>query len=287
MSVLIFAKPKLKNPSLVLGLAGWMDGGFVSTGTISYLRRKLKAKKFAEISDQGFYILNFPGPMEFVGLFRPHTKIVDGLVEEIEVLRNDFYYVDDLNLILFSGREPNLNWEKYSDCIFEVIDTFGVKRIYFVGSVAGPVPHTREPKVYASVSTESLKEELHDYGIKFTRYQGPASFITLFIVKADERGIEMISFVVEIPFYITSQNPRAIESVIKRLMKALEIKIDLADLKRKERRMEKMLEEVIERDPEYAGLAQQIKKLEKLYDEERFKEIEAIRKLFEEKGFKF
>jgi len=54
-----------------------------------------------------------------------------------------------------------------------------VKKIYFVGSVAGPTPHTREIRISCSVSGKKQKAELKDSGIRFTNYQGPSSFTTL------------------------------------------------------------------------------------------------------------
>ena len=51
-------KPVLFSPRLIIGLSGWMDGGYVSTGTIVYLNNKLNAIKFAEINPHPFYIYN-------------------------------------------------------------------------------------------------------------------------------------------------------------------------------------------------------------------------------------
>jgi hypothetical protein len=39
-SLIIYERPKLKTPRMVLGFSGWMDGGEVSTGTVEYLRDK-------------------------------------------------------------------------------------------------------------------------------------------------------------------------------------------------------------------------------------------------------
>ena len=37
----IHDSPNLREPRLVLGFSGWMDGGEVSTGTVGYLARTL------------------------------------------------------------------------------------------------------------------------------------------------------------------------------------------------------------------------------------------------------
>ena len=81
----IYKKPNFDTPRLLLGFSGWMDGGEVSTGTVKYLIDKLGAQRFAEIEPKGFYINSFPGSMEITALFRPHTKIKDGLIESYEI----------------------------------------------------------------------------------------------------------------------------------------------------------------------------------------------------------
>jgi hypothetical protein len=144
----IYKRPNLTNPRLLLGFSGWMDGGEVSTGTVKCLIDKLGAQGFAEIEPTGFYIYNFPGPMEMTALFRPHTKIKDGVIESYEVPSNTFFCSEESDLILFLGKEPNLCWEEYAECIFSVCSEFGVSMIYFIGSVEGLVPHTREPRLF-------------------------------------------------------------------------------------------------------------------------------------------
>ena len=52
----IYKKPDLRNPRLLMGFSGWMDGGDVSTGTVQCLVDKLGAEKLAEIDPNGFYI---------------------------------------------------------------------------------------------------------------------------------------------------------------------------------------------------------------------------------------
>ena len=148
----IIEYPKLYEPKLLIGFSGWMDGGDVSTGTVQSMIEKTDAHKIAEIEPKGFYIYSFPGSMELTSLFRPHTKIKEGIIKSYEIPLNEFYASPKENIIIFQGKEPNLKWEEYSNCIFALCEQFGVKMIYFIGSVAGLVPHTREPKLFCSVS---------------------------------------------------------------------------------------------------------------------------------------
>ncbi len=263
----IYENPNLEAPSLVLGFSGWMNGGSVSTGTVKYLKNKLKAKKFAEIDHKNFYIFNLPGTMQQVAQFRPYTKIRDGLLTDFQCPQNEFFYDGKNNLILFSGKEPNLKWDEYASCIFELGKRFDVKRMYFLGSVAGPTPHTREPRISCSVSSEEQKAQLKDYDVRFTNYEGPASITTLLTELSKEKGVEMINFVAEIPIYVQTKNPKGIKAITKRLVKLLGIDIDLGDLSRMSNEFEKNINQLVAKQPK---LAEQIKKLEENYDKEFF-----------------
>jgi len=263
----IFKKPKFHNPRLLLGLSGWMDGGDVSTGTVKCLIDKLGTEKFAEINPEGFYIYSFPGSMEMTALFRPHTRIREGFIKAYEVPKNEFFYSENSNLILFLGKEPNLQWAEFAECIFGLCKEFGVKQIYFIGSIAGLVPHTREPWLFCSVSDAELKETLQHYGVKFTDYEGPASFITYLMTSCNAQDISMASIVATVPAYVHGQNPRCIEAVIRRLGGILELHIELDDLMTISDDFEKRLSEAVQEQPELAGT---INKLEEDYDNEIF-----------------
>jgi hypothetical protein len=89
----IHRQVKLKDGQLLMGFSGWMDGGNISTGTVKFLVEQLDAQKLADIEPEGFYIYNFPGSMEVSAMFRPHTRIRDGLVELCDMPRNTFFLV--------------------------------------------------------------------------------------------------------------------------------------------------------------------------------------------------
>lgn len=281
-NMFIYETPKLKKPHMVLGFSGWMDGGEVSTGTVEYLKTKLKAKKFAEITPENFYIFNFPAPMELSSLFRPYTKIEEGIVKDFCFPKNEFFYVKKNDLILFLGKEPNIGWENYADCILELAQKFGVKKMYFAGSVAGPIPHTREPRVFSFVSKEQLKVKLKNYGVKFTDYEGPASIVTLLTKLSEDKDIEMINFVSEIPIYVQTRNPKCIEALVKRLIKLLDIDINIDDLHKMSNELEERLDRAIQEQPE---LSKQVRRLEEIYDREIFDDqMKDIEKWFKQRG---
>jgi len=255
--------PALQRGTLVLAFSGWMDGGDVSTGTVTRLVDLLCAEPFAEIEPEPFYIYNSPGPMEVAALFRPHVEIEDGLVRTIQMPSSTFYCHPPANLALFLGKEPNLRWRTFGECIFRLAREVGIRRILFVGSFGGMVPHTREPRLYISCSEERLLREMELYGVRRTGYQGPGSFTSYLMTQAAPAGLEMVSLVAEIPGYLQGTNPMSIEAVTRRLGKILRLSLDLDTLRAASTEWELQVSGAVEQNDD---LAKKVHELEEQYD---------------------
>ena len=257
--------PRLREAPMLLALTGWMDGGLVSTGTVKHLMEGRELVEVARISPAGFYIDNFPGSMEVAALFRPHVKYDKGLVESFEMPSNQFHADVAGNIAFFVGKEPNLNWPGFADCIFDGVARLGVKRIIFMGSFGGSVPHTREPRLFGSVSERRLLPLLEQHGLKPTEYEGPGSFATYLLATAPSRGVEMLSISAEIPGYLQGANPTSIQAVTRRLAALLNLQVDLARLREASTEWEIQVSEIVEKDKK---LASTVRKLEEQYDNE-------------------
>ena len=280
----IHEKPKVHAPRLLLGFSGWMDGGEVSSGTVRCLIDKLEATYFANIEPEGFYLYNLPGMMEMATLSRPHVRIKDGLVESFDFPSNSFFCSESNNLILFLGKEPNLNWEDFADCMFGFCKEMGVKQIYFIGSVSSIVPHTREPRLFCTASNSKIKNHFQHYGVKFTNYQGPAGFATYLLSRCSRLELDMVNLVASVPAYVQGNNPKCIEAVTGRLSGMLELKADLDDLKAVTAEFEKKLDELVQQQPD---LATNITQLEEDYENDIFKnEMGEIKKWLEQQGIR-
>jgi len=259
------ARPKLTEGTLLLALSGWMDGGLVSTGTVRRMMENRETIAVAKIDADPFYIYNFPGSMEIAALFRPPVKYADGIISELQMPENVFTADAAANLLFFTGNEPNLRWQAFADCIFEAAHETGVKRIIFIGSFGGSVPHTREPRLYGSVSHERLKSVLQANDVRLSDYEGPTNFASLLLSQAAQHDIDMLSLVAEIPGYLQGINPMSIEAVTRRLAKLLNQPVDLDALRQASTGWELQVSEAVEKDAE---LAQTVRKLEEQYDNE-------------------
>jgi proteasome assembly chaperone (PAC2) family protein len=244
--------PALDQGTLVLAMTGWMDGGDVSTGTVQRLVDLLGARPIAEIDPEPFYIYNLPGPMEVAALFRPHIRIEDGKASSCDLPSNTFFCHEPANLLLFIGREPNLRWRAFGDCIVDLASRVGVRRVLFVGSFGGAVPHTREPRLHVTCSEARLLPAMERYGLRRSGYEGPGSFTSYLMTRAPSSNLEMTSLVAEIPGYLQGRNPTSIEAVTRRLAKILQLPLDLQALRAESTAWELEVSRFVERDHKLA-----------------------------------
>ena len=242
-----------------------MDGGLVSTGTVQRLLKVSDSQLVASINPEPFYIYNFPGAMEITALFRPHVRYEAGVISDFDLPTNEFHCDTSRNTVFFLGKEPNLAWQSFGECIFEFIARVGVKRVIFIGSFGGSVPHTREPRLYASVSDPALKAQLEPFGVRFSDYEGPGSFASYLLSQAPKRGVEMISLSAEIPGYLDGMNPLSIEAVTRQLAALLALPMDLDELRHASNEWENQVTTAVEKDTD---LAATVRQLEERYDNE-------------------
>jgi proteasome assembly chaperone (PAC2) family protein len=270
--LLVKQHPPLQDATLLLALTGWMDGGLVSTGTVGRIMEGRDVVEVGHIEAEPFYLYNFPGSMDIAALFRPQVKLADGLIDGELIMPTNVFHADaSANLVFFLGREPNLLWQTFANCIFDMAQKLGVKRIIFMGSFGGTVPHTREPRMFGSVSHEHLRPILAKHGLRLSNYEGPAGFSSLLLAQSPARGIEMLSLVAEIPGYLDGVNPRSIEAVTRRLAGLLSQPVDLESMRKSSDEWELHVTEAVEKDSE---LAETVHKLEEQYDNELIQRTE-------------
>jgi len=276
--------PTLSGGRMLLGMSGWMNGGEVSTGVIDLLLDTFDTQELGRIDPEPFYLRSLPAGMEDAEAFRPFISVEDGLVVDYDDEPPQLS-IDVANLlVLMITREPNLQWDAYADCIFSAAERAGVRVIYFVGSIAGAVPHTREPRIFSVVTDPAMKPAIEQYGLRFTSYEGPGSFVTRLMTMAPDRGIQMASVIAEVPAYIQGTNPKCIEAVIRKLSSMLGLSINTDKLRKTSDRWERKVNAAVTSRDE---LNDHVTKLEADYDNEVFDaNLGDLRDWLEQKGIR-
>jgi len=259
---------------MVCGIGGWVDGGEAATGSVKYLAKKLAAKRFAEIPLDRFHIFQVPGQLSL----RPQIRIEEGMLKEHHFPQNQFFsWVNpnaDNDLILFRGTEPNLNWEEYAGAILDLAEEFAVVRIYLLGGVLDKTPHTREPGVSCTCSSEKLKEEMQKCGMQFSSYEGPGSFATTLLHLCQARQRQVVSITARATYYpefniVIPHNPKTIRAVVRHLNYLLDLNLDVSDLDRQAEEFEAKLDFMASQNPRFQAY---IEKLEKDFTEAKYEE---------------
>ncbi len=216
------SRPALRNPDILCGLNGWVNGGDVSIGSVNYFIRQFKGVKFATMPASHYHIYQLPG----IESLRPVFKMQDGLIIESHLPRNQFYYAlnpsSDHDLILFDGTEPSLNWEEYADTVVGLACDFGASRLYTFGGVLDRTPYTREPKVSCACSSARVKAEMEKYNVTFTSREGAATFQQMLLYACQKKGLEGVSLTARVPYYpefnvVLDYSPQSIKAVLVRL----------------------------------------------------------------------
>jgi proteasome assembly chaperone (PAC2) family protein len=257
MEEIIYSEiPKLHNPDFVIGFEGWPNAGEISSSVLHHLIETLEAKKFASIPLDGFYQ---------VSSSRPTAVIKEGLLQELKLPGNTFYYCKrpaSKDLLLFQGLEPHLHWNRFIALLFDVASKFGAGQVFTIGGTYDYVPHTQPAMVSALFTQEDLREKVLKAGLVLTEYSGPVSIHTLISQEAKTRGLKAISLWGHAPQYLQTKNIKVVCAVLKKLMRLMGREIDLYDLEKASDYFDQQVHHLMEQDPK---LREVVEKLEEVY----------------------
>ena len=228
---------------VIAGWQQWADAGAISSGLPPYLIEQTQATKIGRIKPDGFYLFQIPGTHH---LLRPVVKLNQGHSEAFQQRRNEFFYAgdDEKGFVIFLGEEPHQNEERYAQAFFDAVEELGVERVAAVAGVYGPMPYDKNRDISCVYSLPGMKEELCEYAVKFSNYEGGTTISTYLATRAEPRGIEFFTCYAFVPSYDFSQSsmivhPIAVEEDFKawydvmiRLNHMFHLGMDLSDLEK-------------------------------------------------------
>lgn len=287
----IWEKPIAKEIYMLVGWRQWADAGSISSGLPEYLIQHTDAKKIGEIKPGGYYLFQIPGTHHFM---RPTIKLEDGFSVSMEEKRNEFYYVgnDEKGLIIFLGDEPHMNVDQYCEAMFTAVQEMNVKRIVTVAGVFGPIPYDKERQISCIYSLRSLKEELDNYAVRFSDYEGGSTIGSYMVHMAEYENIEMVGFYGFSPAYDFSDNTavqpigvqievdyKAWYDILRRCKHMFGLSINLGDLEEKsfalEESITERLTEMEEKDPKLQ-ITEYLSKVNEGFEEKPFDPVNDI-----------
>jgi len=268
------SRPNLRKPYIICGLNGWGNSGEVAIGGIDYIIKKFKGKKFAAMPASHYNIYQIPG----IESLRPIFKMQEGLITEINLPENQFYYAvnpeSDHDLILFKGTEPNINWEEYADNVVSLACDFGASRLFAFGGLLERIPYNREPRISCTCTNAIVKDEMDKYNVMFSNREGPATFNQMLVYTCRKKGLEGVGLTVRVPCYpecnvAIEYSPKSIKAVLIRLNHIMHLNMDFEDLNDAIKELEGKLDFVRQQNPQFKNY---IEELEKDYVEMAYQE---------------
>jgi proteasome assembly chaperone (PAC2) family protein len=256
-------EPPLQAPSLVIGFAGWPNAAGLSVEVVSQLQSLLDTDAIGTLEAPECYVITNPSLAH-----RPITTIRGGLIEELRLPTTDVHALPGAEtqpeLLLIRGLEPDLHWQEYVEALWSLINRFGVRRVYTIGSYYDQIPHTRPPHVTAVVSDLRLKAALRSQHVDFTGYEGPTSIQTFLLYTCQQRQIEGVSLWGGVPPYLQGSYPRGVVRILSLLSKLIGFSIDSSALQSWVGEFESVLQQQAAKNDELQAF---IKQLETAYDQ--------------------
>ena len=213
--------PQLRDPVLVVALAGWVDAGLAGSGSVAFLQEQLDAARaFGRID---------LGDLMDLQQTRPTVHLVDGVSREIEwpeiTLTAGRLGRD---VVLCSGPEPSLRWRAVLGELVDVTQRLGVTEAYTVGGIPAMASHRRPVSVLATGTDEALVERA---GAWRQDYTGPTGAQSVLQVMLGDAGIPTIALWAQVPHYLSGgASPPAIRAVLERLRDLTGLAVDLEGL---------------------------------------------------------
>jgi proteasome assembly chaperone (PAC2) family protein len=205
-----YEKPKLEHPQMI---AAWPGMGFLAKISADYLRRQLKATKFAEIR----YFHN--------------VLVYNNGIAELAPIKHKLYYSPDHNLVICVGdAQPSIPEEslRLAQQIADIAVDLGVERIFTMA--AYPNDFYDEPSVYGVFTDEKFRDELTGIGVKVIEDEGVVNGLNgVMIGVAKSKGIKGVCLMGDITYANVPQH-LASKAVLEVLVKMLGVEIDTNQL---------------------------------------------------------
>jgi len=204
-------------------IAAWPGIGNLSLIVARYLREKLNAEEIGEIEPFSFF--------DPIGVM-----VKDNIVEAPQFPEGKFYYWHNTEgkkdiLFFISDEQPMFKGYDLANFILDIAKKFKVQRVYTFAAAIAKLHHTEQPRVWGVATEPALLEFLKKFEVVLRGRLQIAGLNGLLLGVARERGMEGICLLGEVPSYTTRiPNPKAALSVMRVLLKVLDIKIELNEL---------------------------------------------------------
>lgn len=206
------------DPVLVAALDGWTDAGEGGTAAAEALRDAFEPELMGRFDADQLYDYRDRRPQLSIDQGKLSTPQWPQL--QLELVRPNAGPA----LLLLTGAEPDLSWRTVASDLAELCAAVGVGRYVGLGSVPGPIPHTRPVHM---ICTSSEQELLDRIGRPHEQVVVPSSFQVALEAELADAGLETLGLWVRVPHYVAGDYPEAARALLERFSAHLGTPIDL------------------------------------------------------------
>ncbi|MGH3794421.1 MAG: PAC2 family protein [Pseudonocardiaceae bacterium] len=154
--------------------------------------------------------------------------------------------------LILSGAEPDLQWERFTDAVLELVEHFGVGLTVGLGAVPMAVPHTRPVTVTAHATRPDL---VSSYQRWFGTVEVPGSVGALVELRLGEAGHDAMGFTVHVPHYLARiEYPESARGLLEHVARSSGLELPSEALRPAAWRVLAEVEEQISRSKQSAAL---------------------------------
>ena len=250
------ATPVRPDPALVVALDGWTDAGEGGTGAAAHLLERYPAQALGRFDPDALYDYRDR---------RPALEIDRGRLRDVrwpELTVRHLAPSSGPDLLLVTGPEPDLGWRALAEDLIELSDRLGIRRYVGLGSVPGPLPHTRPVQLVCTSNDPGLLERL---GAPHEQMIVPSSAQVALEAELGAHGLTTLGMWVRIPHYVAGPYPEASRALLERLSAHLGTAVDLTGFDSDIVENRKRLDVAAKSSDE---VREHVAQLERLYDAE-------------------
>ncbi|MBW6452004.1 MAG: proteasome assembly chaperone family protein [DPANN group archaeon] len=234
--IIILKKPTLNKPIFISGLPGV---GYIGRNVVAYIIDQLKAEKFAKLRSHHF----------------PPVVLLDhDKTGKITELANEFYFYkakkkDERDLILLIGDAQSIDsigHYEISEKIIKLAKKLKTEELITIaGFPTGQLEDTKDCKVFGAAIKDKVIKKFEKEKIIFkdTNIGQIIGASGLLVVDAEKENIDAVCLMGETSGMLLS-DPKATESVLKIIVKYLNIKIDMTKIKENVKDTEKVIKKI-------------------------------------------
>lgn len=130
--------------------------------------------------------------------------------------------------LLLHGVEPDLQWERFSAAVIDLVERFGVRTTIGVHGIPMGVPHSRPTTVTAHGTRPDL---VAGHPAIIGTVQVPASAAALLELRLGQRGHDALGFAANVPHYLSqTEYPQAAAELVRQVSRRSGLTIPVGEL---------------------------------------------------------